>query len=57
MTNIVILLPCLNEEDTVGMCIEEINNTINKLNFNIEIIVVDNGSTDKTIEIAKSYNV
>lgn len=38
-----------NEEDYLPRCLESINDIVD------EIIIVDTGSTDKTIEIAKSY--
>jgi glycosyltransferase involved in cell wall biosynthesis len=38
-----------NEEENIGICLESIKDIAT------EIIVVDSGSTDKTIEIAKSY--
>ena len=49
-----VIIPALNEEKRIGKCLESLRN----LNFNkdnIEILVVDNGSQDKTIEIAGSF--
>jgi len=48
-----VILPCLNEEKTILYCIEKANIGIAKSGLNGEIIVSDNGSTDKSIEIAK----
>lgn len=47
-----VVLPCLNEEDGLGSCIEKIKEVFLKGNINGEIVVVDNGSTDKSVEIA-----
>lgn len=50
-----VIIPTYNEELNLGDCLESIirqNYSISK----IEILVVDDGSTDKTIEIAKKYN-
>lgn len=48
------LLPCLNEEKTLGFCIEEIKETIIKNNLNAEILVCDNNSTDNSRKIAEN---
>jgi glycosyltransferase involved in cell wall biosynthesis len=45
------IIPALNEEKYIGYCIKAIKNQIFAP---LEIIVVDNGSTDKTVSIAKS---
>lgn len=47
-----IIVPTKNSETTIGACLKSIKNQSYK---NIEIIVVDNNSTDKTKEIAKKY--
>ncbi|MDD5644729.1 MAG: glycosyltransferase family 2 protein [bacterium] len=49
-----VILPCLNEENGVGICIEKIKRVFEKENINGEIIVVDNGSTDNSYAIAKN---
>ena len=38
-----------NEEKNISRCLDSIKDIVD------EIIIVDTGSTDKTIEIAKSY--
>lgn len=48
-----VVMPCLNEEKTIGICIEKIKKAFEKYNMNGEIVIGDNGSTDKSIEIAK----
>lgn len=48
-----VVLPAYNEEKLIGACLESIvNQTIPRDEY--EIIVVDNNSTDRTAEIAKS---
>ncbi len=49
-----IVLPCLNEEKTIGKCIEKTLEVIKQHNINAEIIVADNNSTDKSREIAEN---
>ena len=47
-----ILIPALNEEKTIGIVIEKAKKFIEKNNISAEILVVNNGSTDRTKEIA-----
>jgi len=48
-----VIIPTYNSEKTIGMCLESIKNQTYK---NIEIIVVDNFSRDRTVEICKEYD-
>ncbi|MFA4701980.1 glycosyltransferase family 2 protein [Pyrococcus kukulkanii] len=48
-----VIIPTLNEEKTIGRCIEKIKRVFKEYNIKGEIIVADN-STDKTPEIARS---
>ncbi|MDF5735654.1 MULTISPECIES: glycosyltransferase family 2 protein [unclassified Nostoc] len=52
-----VVMPCLNEEAAIGSCIEKIQNTFNNAGIDGEIVVCDNGSTDSSVEIAKSMGV
>lgn len=47
------VLPCLNEENSLPGVISEIKEVINKYNLDAEILISDNGSTDRSIEISK----
>ena len=47
-----ILIPALNEEKTIGLVIEKAKKWLEKNNVNGEILVVNNGSEDRTKEIA-----
>lgn len=50
-----IILPALNEEVTIARVIEEIPRTeIESMGYRVEIVVVDNNSTDKTKTVAES---
>ena len=51
------VLPCLNEEDTIRICIKKIKDVFGRENIKGEIIVADNGSTDRSMEIAKTEGV
>lgn len=50
-----ILMPCLNEEETLASCISKAKQSINRNQLNAEIVVADNGSTDNSVQIAKKY--
>ena len=53
--DISIVLPCLNEEATVGACVDEAFRFIRKNDLNGEVIVVDNGSTDASAAVADGH--
>lgn len=48
-----VVMPCLNEESTVGICVEKAKKTLAELGIRGEVVVADNGSTDKSIEAAE----
>ncbi len=48
-----VVMPCLNEEEAIGACIEKIQRTFHQAGVMGEIIVSDNGSTDRSVEIAE----
>lgn len=50
-----IIMPCLNEAETIGHCIEKAQSWLKKNNIIGEIIVGDNGSTDGSQQIAIGY--
>ena len=48
-----IVIPCLNEEDTVGQCIDKAFSNLKKLKISGEIILSDNGSSDNSVSLHK----
>ena len=48
-----VVMPCLNEEETLGTCIQKAQNTLKDLDIQGEVVVADNGSTDASVEIAE----
>ena len=48
-----IVLPCLNEADTVGTCVVKALETMKNLRIAGEVVVVDNGSDDGSAEVAR----
>ena len=53
MKEVTILMPCLNEAETIGKCIERARKLLIDHNLDGEILVSDNGSTDASREIAR----
>jgi glycosyltransferase involved in cell wall biosynthesis len=50
-----IVLPCLNEEEAIGNCIDTIYDVIQRQGLSAEVVVVDNASTDNSAEIAREH--
>ncbi len=48
-----VVMPCLNESDTLAICIKKAQRAISENNISGEIVVADNGSTDESPEIAR----
>ncbi len=55
--NISIIIPVYNEEKAIGKVIDDVKKAMDQTNDSYEILVVDDASTDKSVEIAKSKNV
>ncbi|MCS7009567.1 MAG: glycosyltransferase family 2 protein, partial [Chthoniobacterales bacterium] len=51
---VTILMPCLNEAETLTFCIEEAKFGLRDAGVTGEILIADNGSTDGSAEIAAS---
>jgi glycosyltransferase involved in cell wall biosynthesis len=49
------VMPCLNEERTLGICIDKALSAFRSMGIDGEVVVVDNGSTDSSVEVAKAH--
>lgn len=49
-----VIVPAYNEEKRLPDTLFDIDNYLSKQNYNYEIIVVSDGSTDKTVEVVKN---
>ena len=47
-----ILMPCLNEEKTVGVCVDKAMAFLQQANIVGEVLIADNGSTDNSVMLA-----
>ena len=50
---VTILMPCLNEAETLAFCISEANKALADNHLTGEVVIADNGSTDGSQEIAR----
>ena len=48
-----VVMPCLNEAQTVGVCVQKARRAIKQLGISGEVVVADNGSTDGSPSIAE----
>jgi glycosyltransferase involved in cell wall biosynthesis len=53
MTELTILMPCLNEAATVGSCIAKARAFLERAGIEGEVLIADNGSDDGSRELAK----
>lgn len=53
---LIIQIPCYNEEITLPITLNALPKSIDGID-EIEVLVIDDGSTDKTVEVAKEYGV
>jgi len=49
-----VVMPCLDEHETVGVCVQKAVGALTHSGLTGEVIVADNGSTDGSVEIAES---
>ncbi|MGZ8191387.1 MAG: glycosyltransferase family 2 protein [Methylococcaceae bacterium] len=50
-----ILMPCLNEAETLATCIDKAMTFLQQQNINGEVLIADNGSTDSSQKIAVDH--
>lgn len=53
---LIIQIPCYNEEKTLPLTLEDLPHCVKGID-QIETLIVDDGSTDKTIEVAKKIGI
>ncbi len=48
-------MPCLNEAETLGTCIDRAREWMAKTDVRTEVVIADNGSTDGSVQIALAH--
>jgi glycosyltransferase involved in cell wall biosynthesis len=51
---VTLILPCLNEELAIGQCISDALAAFEKAGLNGHVLVVDNGSADRSVDVARA---
>src|SRR5215213_3447607 len=49
-----VVIPCLNEAESIEACVTAARDTLAKGDYEGEVVVVDNGSTDRSGELAEA---
>lgn len=55
MQKIIALIPVYNEEDSIGPLLKNFDLVFASTGLNIEVVVVNDGSTDRTVEMVRNY--
>jgi glycosyltransferase involved in cell wall biosynthesis len=55
MAHISVVIPAFDEEAAIGTVLEQVRGVLQDADLEHEVIVVDDGSRDKTTEVAQSY--
>ncbi|MCL6434062.1 MAG: glycosyltransferase family 2 protein [Leptolyngbyaceae cyanobacterium HOT.MB2.61] len=56
MTKLIIQIPCFNEEATLGLTLAELPRQVPGVD-RVEWLIINDGSTDRTVEVARSHGV
>ena len=54
-TELTILMPCLNEAETIAVCVKKASSYLSRSRIRGEILIADNGSTDGSQAIARRF--
>ena len=56
MKKLIIQIPCYNEEKTIGITLATLPRCIPGIDV-VQWLVIDDGSTDRTVDVARAHNV
>lgn len=55
VTDVSFVVPCYNEEDIIGYTLQRLWSAFEKSGYSLELVVVNNGSHDRTEEIIRAF--
>ena len=56
MKKVSIIVPCYNEEESIPLFYKEIKKVFSKINYKLELIFINDGSKDKTLELIRNLS-
>ena len=56
MHKVIIQIPCLNEEETLGITLDALPRTLPGVDV-VEYLIIDDGSKDRTVDVAREHGV
>ena len=56
MKKVSIIVPCYNEEESIPLFYKEIKKVFSKINYKLELMFVNDGSKDKTLELIRNLS-
>lgn len=57
MKKLFVILPAFNEERVIGQVLDDLKRELEKINLKTKTVVIDDGSRDKTAEIARQKQI
>lgn len=55
MKRIVLIVPCFNEQEALPFFYNETTNIMKKLDYEYELLFINDGSSDNTLDILKGF--
>ena len=56
MKKVSLIVPCYNEEEALPLFYDAVSNVMNSINYDYELLFIDDGSKDRTLSILKDLS-
>jgi glycosyltransferase involved in cell wall biosynthesis len=53
--DLTLVIPCFNEEENIAATLDTVEAAMSTLLCNYQILVIDDGSTDRTVDVVEAY--